>query len=122
MIMKRLFLTVLAVLSMTMTFAEDEKLDNVSSTNAYDMRINYKPLARSLQLSKDQTEAMIDAHEAFCADMMSVAAANKEARKAMMGNAITKNLRNMHYILDKDQYRLYLRILNTTINNRGLNK
>ena len=29
--MKRLFLTVVAVLSMTMTFAEDEKLNNVES-------------------------------------------------------------------------------------------
>ena len=43
--MKRLFLTVVAVLSMTMTFAEDEKLNNVESAKAYNMEVNYGKLA-----------------------------------------------------------------------------
>jgi len=117
--MKRLFLVVVAVLSMTATFAADE---NLNAVNAYSMNVNYAKLGQALDLSSDQLVAVEDVHKEFCSDMLSVAASNKEARKAMMHNAIAKNLRNMHYILDEKQYRLYLRLLNTTINNRGLNK
>ena len=39
--MKRLFLTVMALLSMTMTFAENEKLNSVDNANAYNMSVNY---------------------------------------------------------------------------------
>ena len=39
----------------------------------------------------------------------------------MVNKAIEKDLKYMHYILDRDQYRKYLLLLNATINNRGLN-
>ncbi len=119
--MKRLFLTVVAVLSMTMTFAEDENLNKVDNMNAYKMEVNYQKLGDALNLSMDQQEAVQDIHQAFCADMMSVAAANKESRKAMMMNAIAKDLRYMRIVLDSKQYKKYLLLLNITLNNRGLN-
>jgi hypothetical protein len=53
--------------------------------------------------------------------MMSVAAANKESRKTMMMNAISKDLRYMRIVLDSKQYKKYLLLLNFTLNNRGLN-
>ena len=40
----------------------------------------------------------------------------------MVDKAIEKNLKYMHYILNTNQYRKYLLLLNTTMNNRGLNK
>ena len=121
--MKRLFLTVVAVLSMTMTtFAEGEEMNNVDNVSAYDMTVNSKSLARALDLTDDQLVAVEEINAVFSADMLSVAAANKEARKAMMNNAVAKTLREMHYVLDNGQYRRYLMLLNTTINNRGLNK
>jgi len=120
--MKRLFLTVVAVLSMTMAFAEDENLNSVNKSNAYDMTINYGKLGQALGLSADQLDAVEDVHKVFCADMLSVSAATKESRKLMMDNAIKKDLRYMRYILDNEQYHKYLVLLNATINNRGLNK
>ena len=66
--MKRLFLIVMALLSMTMTFAENEKLNSVDKANAYNMSVNYVKLAETLDLSADQTELVQDIHTSFCAD------------------------------------------------------
>lgn len=122
MIMKRLFLTVVAVLSMTMTFAENEKLNNVENANAYNMSVNYAKLADCLNLSKDQLESVQDIHTSFCADMMNAAGANADERHEMVKKAVEKDLKYMRSILTSEQYRTYLVLLNTTFNNRGLNE
>lgn len=120
--MKRLFLTVVAVLSMTMTFAENEKLNSVDNANAYNMSVNYSKLADCLELSGDQVELVQDIHTSFCADMMNAAYANADERESMVKNAIAKDLNFMRHVLNSDQYRKYLTLLNLTFNNRGLNK
>jgi len=114
--MKRLFLTVVAVLSMTMTFAENEKLNSTENASAYNMSVN------CLGLSIDQAEAVQDIHKSFCADMMNAAAANADERKGMVQKAIEKDLKYMRYVLTNDQYRKYLMLLNATFTNRGLEK
>lgn len=110
------------MLSIAMTVnAEEEKMNGVDNVNAYDMTINYASLARTLDLTDEQREAVELIHGMFCVDMASVGASSPESRKAMMNNAIVKNLREMHYVLDNGQYRKYLMLLNATVNNRGLN-
>ena len=121
-IMKRLFLTVVAVLSMTMTFAENEKLNNVDNASAYNMAVNYDRLADFLGLSIDQAEAVQDIHTSFCADMMNAAGANADERESMVKKAVVKDLKYMRYVLTSEQYQKYLMLLNATFNNRGLNK
>lgn len=121
-IMKRLFLTVMAVLSMAVTFAENENLNSVDKTNIYNMTVNYSKLAESLGLTQDQLESVQDIHAEFCADMLNAYSANADERKEMVSKAINKDIRYMHYVLTREQYRKYLMILNATVNNRGLNK
>lgn len=118
--MRRLFLTVIAVLSMTMTFAENETLNGVENVSAYNMNVNYGRLADCLGLSNDQVEAVQDIHTSFCADMMNAASANADERKGMVKKAVEKDLKYMRYVLTGDQYRKYLMLLNVTFNNRGL--
>ncbi|WP_440425342.1 hypothetical protein [Prevotella sp.] len=120
--MKRLFLTVMAVLSMTLTFAENEELNTVNSVNAYKMSVNYDKLADALELTLDQLEAVQDIHSEFCADMMNAGNASADERKAMVGKALAKDLKHMHSVLSDGQYHTYLKLLNATIVNRGLNK
>lgn len=120
--MKRLFLTVVAVLSMTMTFAENEELNKVDNANSYNMSVNYDKLADCLGLTLDQAELVQDIHTSFCADMLNASQAEGVERKAMVSKAIEKDLKYMHAVLTKEQYRKYLLLLNTTFNNRGLNK
>jgi hypothetical protein len=45
---------------------------------------------------------------------------NDEERQLMMEKAIKKDLAWMDYILNKDQYRKYVMLLNVTLHNRGL--
>ena len=118
--MKRMFITMIAVLSMTMTFAENENANNVADIQAYDMSVNMRKLSVALDLKEDQMEAVADIHRTFSAEMLFAAQASKEERKAMATKAVQKDIKYMKYILDEKQYHKYLLLLNTTLYNRGL--
>ena len=120
--MKRLIMTVVAVLSLTATFANDEKANNVNNANAYDMSVNMEKLSDALKLSVDQRESVSDVHRVFCGEMIVASQANEDDRKGLMDKAINKDLKYMHYLLNDKQYRTYVMLLNVTLNNRGLNK
>ena len=120
--MKRLFLTVVAALTLTATFAKDEKANNVNNANAYDMTVNMSRLSDALKLTVDQVESVADVHRTFCGEMLIASQANEHDRDALVKKAVNKDLKYMHYLLNEKQYRAYVMILNTTLNNRGLNK
>lgn len=116
-----MILAVVALLSMTVSFAEGENMNEANNTNAYEMNISMYSLSHALNLNNDQREAVADVNKAFSAEMMNAAVADKADRKAMVDKAVRKNLSYMHYILDREQYHKYIIILNATLNNRGLN-
>ncbi len=119
--MKRLFMVVVAMLSMTMTFAENENAANLNNTEAYNMTVNMKKLSQALSLSKDQIESVAEIHKTFSAEMMFAAQeAAGEERQKMVDKAIKKDLGWMDYILNREQYRKYVMLLNMTLKNRGL--
>lgn len=118
--MKRLFLTVVAMLSMTLTFAENENMNSVNNAEAYDLSVNIKQLARTLNLADDQIEAVAEIHKTFCAEMMFATQYAKEERDARVDAAIRKDLGYMNYILSPEQYKRYRMLLNVTMLNRGL--
>ena len=120
--MKRLFLTVVAALTLTATFAKDEKANNVNNANAYDMTVNMSRLSDALKLTVDQVESVADVHRTFCGEMLIASQANEDDRDALVKKAVNKDLKYMHYLLNDKQYRTYVMILNTTLNNRGLSK
>lgn len=110
-----------AVLGMTVaTFAEGEKMTGTDNVQAYNITINTSMLGRALKLSEEQLVVVDEINKEFSADMTSVAAADKESRKAMMDEAVKKDLRSMHEVLNRKQYKTYVRILDATITNRGL--
>ena len=115
--MKKIVLTLVALMSMTMTFAENE---GMNATEAYDMTVNMKMLARTLNLSQDQIESVAEVHKTFSSEMVFAAQYGKEERTKMVEKAVNKDLAYMNYILNKDQYRKYVMLLNTTLTNRGL--
>ena len=109
-----MILTMVAMLSMTMAFAENENAASVNNVEAYDMSVNIRKLSEALALNADQIEAVKEIHHTFAAEMMFAAQYNKEERDARVNEAI--------YVLNEKQMRKYLVLLNTTINNRGLRK
>lgn len=118
--MKRLFMVVVAMLSMTMTFAENESTTSLNSTEAYNMTVNMNKLSQALSLSKDQIESVAEVHKTFSAEMLFAAQANGDERQTMVDKAIKKDLAWMDYILNREQYHKYVMLLNITLVNRGL--
>ena len=116
--MKKIILTLVAVLSMTNALAENESMN---MNNVYAMNVNYGSLSRALNLSDDQLEAVKDIHSAFNAAMINAASADADDAKAIIASALDFDLREMRAVLENDQFRKYITILNATFNNRGLN-
>ena len=119
--MKRLFFVMIAVLSMTMTFAENENTKSVNNVEAYDMSVNMRKLSVTLGLTTDQMEAVENIHNTFNAEMQLAAQADSADRQERVKKAVDRDIKWMHYVLDEKQYRTYLTLLNATLNNRGLN-
>ena len=119
--MKRLFMLMIAVLSMTMTFAENENTKSVNNVEAYDMSVNMRKLSVTLGLTTDQMEAVENIHNTFNAEMQLAAQADSADRQERVKKAVDRDIKWMHYVLDEKQYRTYLTLLNATLNNRGLN-
>ena len=115
-----MILTMVAMFSMTLTFAENESTANLNTTEAYNMAVNMEKLGQALNLSKDQMESVAEIHKTFSAEMMFAAQYGKEERNKMIDKAIKKDLAYMNYILSREQYRKYLMLLNVTLINRGL--
>lgn len=115
--MKKIVLTLVALMSMTMTFAENE---GMNATEAYNMTVNMKKLSQALGLTMDQVESVAEVHKTFSSEMMFAAQYGKDERTKMVEKAVNKDLAYMNYILNKDQYRKYVMLLNTTLTNRGL--
>lgn len=115
--MKKIVLTLVALMSMTMTFAENE---GMNATEAYNMTVNMKKLSQALGLTMDQIESVAEVHKTFSSEMMFAAQYGKDERTKMVEKAVNKDLAYMNYILNKDQYRKYVMLLNMTLINRGL--
>ena len=120
--MKKIVLVVTAMMAMTFCYAETEDTNSSVVTNVenYDMSFDLRRLAVTLGLTFDQMEAVRDIQDKFNDDMMSAAAAERNERSELVDQAIRDDVRNMHYVLDKKQFHDYLKLLGTTLHNKGL--
>ncbi len=118
--MKKIVLTLVAMLTMTMANAENENENTVQVANAYDMTVNMRKLAVALGLTMDQMEAVQDIHHQFCNEMLLASQATGDERTSLVEKAVKKDVLYMHYVLEEKQYKKYLMLLNTTLYNRGL--
>jgi hypothetical protein len=107
---------------MTTAFAEGENAASVNTLEAYELNVNMDKLSSALNLADDQKEAVADIHHTFASELMFAAQYNSDDRKALVNRAIENDVKWMRYVLNDKQMRTYLTLLNTTINNRGLNK
>jgi Fe2+ transport system protein B len=123
--MKKIVFTLAALMTMTLAFAEGETKTNaaVAAEQAkYEMNINVSALARTLGLNSDEIDAVSYISDNLKKDMKKAGTAEGEDRANLYKKAIKHNLSYMHAVLDEDQYRTYVKLLNATLNNRGLNE
>ncbi len=116
-----MILTLVAMLSMTTAFAEGESANSVNNMAAYELNVNMNKLSAALNLKDDQKEAVADIHHTFASELMFAAQYSNNDRKALVARAIENDVKWMRYVLNEKQMRTYLRLLNSTMNNRGLN-
>lgn len=118
-----MIMTLVAMLSMTtVAFAEDENTNAVNNVEAYNMTVNMEKLSEALMLTVSQREAVENIHSVFTTEMTYAAQYGKNDREAMVKRAIDTDVKRMRSVLSNEQMRTYLLLLNTTLNNRGLNK
>lgn len=126
--MKKIVLTLAALTSMSMAFAEGaDNAKNATATAAadaakYEMNINVHSLSNTLRLDNEKTEFVTYISDDFANDMAKAAVAKGDKREKLYKKAVNKNLAYMHTVLSSRQYRKYLQILNATLVNRGLEK
>ena len=108
------------MLSMTLTFAENENMNSVNMAEAYNLTVNMNQLGKALGLTDDLKEAVAEIHKTFCSELVFATQYGKEEREARIDAAIRKDLGYMNYILNPDQYKKYVMLLNLTMANRGL--
>ena len=68
--MKKMILTLVAMLSMTTAFAEGEMAMGTSNMEAYELNVNMDKLSEALNLADDQKEAVADIHHTFASELM----------------------------------------------------
>ena len=122
--MKKCFLMLVMMFTMSVySFAEDNNASEAQKIENFEVKINTKKLGQYLELSKDQVESVEAIENEFSSDLMFAAVeCNDNNRLSVTQNAISKNIKNMAYILNREQYIKYLKVLNATVHNRGLLK
>ena len=115
--MRRLFLSVITVLCLSTTCFSQEKLEIAD----WNMEMNLPELARYLKLNPIQYDHVTDAIN-FLSDKMRSAKYSMGKRQIkFLNEAVYGNLKLMKSTLSQDQYKKYLRILNSQLRNKGLN-
>ena len=82
---------------------------------------NFKSIYRYLNLKEDQTQDFYYIHKDLYNSIRDMAN-KKENNIQLFQNHINVDLKNSSYILDNNQYRKYLKVLNATFMNKNLMK
>ena len=122
--MKKYFLMLVMLFTMSVySFAEDNNATEIERIERYNVKVNTNKLGKYLQLTSDQFDAVETITDEFSNDLMFAAVQNSDSTRSMITkNLIEKNVKYMSYILNKNQMRKYLVVLNATMNNRGILK
>ena len=114
--MKRLGLTLITAVCLTATtFAAG----NQPTTAKWDGNINVTKLSKYLNLSADQHEEVANICDYFSTQMERATTAKKDQKKKLH-NAVDGNLKLMRKALTDKQYAEYARVLNVTLQNKGI--
>ena len=117
--MKKIIL--FAAFLFTMNASVNAENDAVNNVEAYNINANINSLVRYLNLSSDQIESVENVQKIFEENLRYASfVTNDESRRKMVSNSIEFSAKNMSYILNGEQYKKYLAVLNATINNRHI--
>lgn len=115
--MKKIVLMMVMLFTMSIySFADDTTAAKIDNIEKYDLKINNKKLNDFLGLDDDQVDC-VDMYMSELQKNMFFAYEMKSDK--ILVNAIDKHIKCMRYILNDEQYRKYLRLINLTLVNKG---
>ena len=115
-IMKRFGLTIVAALCLSVaSFAAG----NQPTTEKWEVKINVEKLSKYLNLDSKQAEEVANICEYF-SEQVDRANHAKNDKEQQMRNAVYGNLKLMKKTLNDKQFADYARVLNATLQNKGI--
>jgi hypothetical protein len=121
--MKKIMLTLMAVLSMSISaFASNVSARESSYMLSDSIRsININSLAKYLELPAENKKTFGNVYDTFKNKMnKALKMEDSKEKNEMIDKAIRYDLRNVASMLDSEQYHKYLRIFNATLKNKGI--
>lgn len=129
--MKKILFTLMLLFTLSINVMADDvpvtkrietvqKIELDKQAAKYDFTVNYRRLGCCLDMSLDQLEDFKLYFDKFNDNMQfAYYECDETSRDSVVRNAITKNIKEMRYILNEKQYKKYLVLLNVTLRNRG---
>ena len=134
--MKKILLTIVALMAFTVSFAETKSSNNQNVENSYigfdrvnfdkmnaerfDMSCDMNRLASVLDLNEWQMEAVEVIQNNFNNEIQSLATVRGPQRRHMVHQVVRKDAQKMKQILNDKQFDTYMRLLVTTLRNKHL--
>lgn len=115
--MKRFFVSVFAVLSLSTVCFSQKKLEITD----WNLKMHLPELARYLELNSNQYDNVVNAIDFFADKMNSAKYSKGERQVKYLNEAVYGSLKLMKSTLSEAQYKKYLRILNSQVRDKGLN-
>lgn len=115
--MKRLVLAAMAVICLSASSFAAGKQPTTATT--WEGNINITKLSNYLKLSSSQTEEVANISTFFDEQMVRATRAKKNQDK-MLQNAVYGNLKLMKQTLSAEQYAKYIKLMNVTLQNKGI--
>ncbi len=114
MIMKKVVLTLVAMMAMTSGFAKSNE------SKRFDMSCDIYRLSVVLDLDDEQMDAVEMIQDNFSNEMQSLASQKGFWQRANIHKAVRKDAEQMRKVLNDEQFNAYMRILIATLHNRNL--
>jgi hypothetical protein len=114
MIMKKIALTLVALMTVTFSFAKS------SADKRFDMSCDIYRLSVTLDLDEQQMDAVEAIQDNFSNEMKSLATLKGRQLRRGIHQTVRKDAEQMRQVLNDKQFHTYMRILTATLRNRHL--
>ena len=112
--MKKIALTLVALMAVTMSFAKS------SADRRFDMSCDIYRLSVTLGLDEQQMDAVEEIQDNFSNEMKSLSTLKGRRLRHGIHQTVRKDAEQMRQVLNPEQFHTYMRILMATLHNRNL--
>ena len=116
--MKKIILTAVAAMMMTISFAETTNTSAVKNVEERGLTFDLRRLAVTLDLTDNQMEAVKVISDNFNDELISASTARRFQRHSLIQQAIRKDAKQMRNVLNDKQFNTYMQLLGATLQNR----